>query len=87
MAAEPVSKVFDIPRLYYFQSKNVFTGSKNNTFNYKISPGEMLKVQIWHGLICSDKAEIETEQEFPMDQDGFDAMIKWLEDMWEKEKK
>ncbi|MBQ8725200.1 MAG: hypothetical protein IJY74_05985, partial [Oscillospiraceae bacterium] len=81
MAAEPVSKVFDIPRLYYFQSKNVFTGSKNNTFNYKISPAENLKVQIWHGLICSDKAEIEAEQEFPMDQDGFDVMIKWLEDM------
>ncbi len=86
MAATPVSKYFDIPKFYYFQSKNVFTGSKDQTFNYKIIPGEMLKVQIWHGLVCSDKAEIETEQEFPMDQDGFDAMIKWLEDTWEKER-
>ena len=84
--AAPVSKYFDIPRIYYFQSKNIFTGSKNNTFNYKITPGEKLKVQIWHGMLCSEKAEIEVEQEFPLDQEGFDAMIKWLEDMWEKEK-
>ena len=51
MSAKPVSKYFDIPRFYYFESKNVFTGSRDQTFNYKITPGENLKVQIWHGLI------------------------------------
>ncbi|MBQ8687072.1 MAG: hypothetical protein IJ512_00830 [Ruminococcus sp.] len=85
MAATPVSRYFDIPKLYYFQSKNVFTGSKNNTFNYKITPGETLKVQLWHGMFCSEKAEIEQEQEFSLDQPGFDEMIAWLEEQYEKE--
>lgn len=82
MAATPVSKYFDIPRLYYFESNNTFTGSRDQTFNYKITPGETLKVQIWHGLICSDKAEIEQEKEFPLEQSGFDEMIKWLEEQY-----
>lgn len=87
MAAVPVSEHFPIPRLYYFQSKNVYTGSKEHTFNYKITPSDVLKVEIWHGMICSEKAEIEITQEFPFDQDGFDAMIKWLEEIWLGEQK
>lgn len=86
MAATPVSKYFDIPRLYYFESKNVFTGSKNQTFNYKITPGETIKVQIWHGMICSEKAEIEIEKEFSLDQTGFDEMISWLEEQYDNQK-
>ena len=85
MAATPVSSYFDIPKFYYFESKNVFTGSRDQTFNYKITPGEMLKVQIWHGLICSEKAEIEQEKEFPMEQSGFDEMINWLEERYEEQ--
>ncbi len=87
MAAIPVSELFPIPRLYYFESKNVYTGSKNHTFNYKITPSDMLKVEIWHGMICSEKAEMEKTAEFPLDQDGFDAMIKWLEEIWLSEQK
>lgn len=85
--AVPVSKIFDIPRLYYFESKNVYTGSKNQTFNFKITPGENLKVQIWHGMLCSDKAEMETTEEFSLTQEGFDAMIKWLEETFLNEQK
>lgn len=87
MAATPVSSYFDIPKFYYFQSKNIFTGSRNQIFNYKIIPGEMLKVQVWHGLLCSEKAEIELEQEFPMEQSGFDEMIHWLEQQYENDLK
>lgn len=85
MAAVRVSEYFDIPKFYYFQAKNIFTGSKDTTFNYKIIPGETLKVQIWHGMLCSEKAEIETEQEFPMEQAGFEEMIRWLEQQYDKE--
>ncbi len=87
MAAERVSQLFDIPGLYYFQSKNIYTGSKNKTFNFKIIPGDTLKVQLWHGMLCSEKSEIETEQEFPLDHDGYIAMIKWLEEVFLSEKK
>lgn len=83
MASKPVSEYFDIPRLYYFESHNDFTGSKGQIFNYKIKSGDTLKIQIWHGMICSDKAEIENENEFPLDQSGFEDMIKWLEKQYE----
>ncbi len=84
MAAVSASKYFDIPKFYYFQSKNSFTGSRDNHFSYKITPGDCLKVQVWHGWLCSDKAEIEQEQEFPMEQAGFDAMIAWLDAQYEQ---
>ncbi len=85
MAAKPVSELFPIPRLYYFESGNTYTGSKSQTFNYKITPSDVLKVEIWHGMICSEKAEIEIVKEFSLDQSGFDEMIKWLEETWLKE--
>lgn len=87
MSATPVSKYFDIPKLYYFESDNAFSGSRDQTFNYKITPGDKLKAQVWHGLICSEKANIEHEKDFPMEQSGYDEMIKWLEERYEEQLK
>jgi uncharacterized protein YozE (UPF0346 family) len=36
-------------------------------------------VQIWHSRLCSDLAEMEEEQKFPMTKDGFHEMLRWLE--------
>lgn len=71
---------FDIPRLYYFESGNDFTGSRGN-FNYRIDPGEELKVSTWTGFICSELAEKKTEKSFPMTEEGFQAMLGWLGEM------
>lgn len=76
-----VSDIFDIPKFYYFDSGNDYSGSKDN-FAYKIITGENLKAMIWHGRLCSAKAEIENEQEFDRTQKGFDSMIKWLEEKY-----
>lgn len=76
-----VSDLFDIPKFYYFDSGNDYSGSLDD-FAYKITTGETLKVKTWHGRLCSDKAEIEHEKEFERSQEGFDAMIKWLEDTY-----
>lgn len=74
------SKVLDIPRYYYFSSGNDYSGSLGD-FTYKIKNGENLKVMTWHGRLCSEKAEIENEMEFERSESGFEAMIKWLEEM------
>ncbi len=76
-----VSEIFDIPKFYYFESGNDYSGSKND-LSYKILNGDMLKCMTWHGRLCSMKAKIENEAEFEKTQDGFDAMIKWLEDKY-----
>lgn len=79
-----VSEIFDIPKFYYFDSGNDYSGSKDN-FAYKIITGEKLKAMTWHGKLCSMKAEIENEQEFDRSQEGFDTMIKWLEDKFNED--
>ncbi|MBO4523632.1 hypothetical protein [Ruminococcus sp.] len=76
-----VSEIFEIPKFYYFESGNDFSGSKGD-FAYKICNGEKLKCMTWHGRLCSMKAEIEHEEEFENNQEGFDTMIKWLEEQY-----
>lgn len=76
------SEIFDLRNFYFYQSGNTFTGSLGS-FSYKITPeSDKLKAVTWHGMLCSDLAKIENEKDFPFTQDGFDEMIKWLEDTY-----
>ena len=80
------SEIFDLRNLYYYKSGNSFTGSLNG-FNYKIIPGsDHIIAQFWHGMLCSDAAEIKQEKQFSFDEAGFDEMIKWLETKYTNEK-
>lgn len=76
-----VSKIFEIPKFYYFDSGNDYSGSLGD-FAYKVCTGEKLVCKTWHGRLCSEKAAIENQQEFDRTQEGFDAMIKWLESVY-----
>lgn len=74
---------FDIPRLYYFQSGNVFTGSRGN-FNFRIDPAETMSVRTWQGFLCSDLAETEQENSFPITEEGFADMLTWMQEIYQK---
>jgi hypothetical protein len=76
-----VSEIFEIPKFYYFESGNDFSGSRDD-FSYKIVNGEKLKCMTWHGKLCSMKAEIESEAEFDRTEEGFRALIQWLESQY-----
>lgn len=78
-----VSDIFEIPKFYYFESGNDYSGSKGD-FSYKIINSDNLKCLTWHGRLCSMKAKIENEAEFEKNQDGFDSMIKWLEERYKE---
>lgn len=79
-----VSRIFEIPKYYYFESGNDYSGSKGD-FSFKvINNKDTLKALTWHGRLCSEKAEIENEKEFENSQAGFDEMVKWLESYAEK---
>ena len=78
-----VSEIFEIPKFYYFDSGNDYSGSKDD-FSFKIYTGDNFKALTWHGKLCSMKAEIENEKEFERTQEGFDSMVKWLEEMYNK---
>ena len=79
-----VSEIFEIPKFHYFDCKNDFSGSKDN-FSYRIFYGERFHIAVWHGRLCSDKATIEHEAEFDMNEEGFMQMIKWLEDTYKQD--
>jgi hypothetical protein len=72
---------FDIPKLYYFESRNTFTGSRGD-FNFKIVPSDTLQVTVWHGFLCSELAQVEAENHFPLTEDGFAEMLRWLEEAY-----
>ena len=57
----------------------LFRSGSYGKLSYKITPGEDFTVQIWHSRLCSDLAEMEEEQKFPMTKDGFHEMLRWLE--------
>ncbi|MBR2284382.1 MAG: hypothetical protein IJ874_08195 [Ruminococcus sp.] len=79
MAGTSVSEIFEIPKFFYFESGNDYSGSKGD-FSYKIVNGEKLHCMTWHGRLCSEKAAVEHEEDFEKTQEGFDSMIKWLEE-------
>ncbi len=81
------SEIFDLRNFYFYQSGNSFTGSLGS-FSYKIVPQkETISAVTWHGMLCSELAEIENECEFPLTEDGFKQMIKWLEDIYKSNEK
>lgn len=87
MERTSASEIFDLRRFYYYKSGNIFTGSLNN-FNYKIIPDkENITVLIWHGALCSELAEIETEKKFVLSEEGFEEMVKWLENEYKSRQK
>lgn len=81
-----VSAVFEIPKFYYFQSGNDYSGSRGD-FSYKIINGENLKCLTWHGRLCSMKAEIENEAEFAVTEEGFSQLVAWLEEKYSESEK
>ncbi|MDE6501835.1 MAG: hypothetical protein K2K02_01130 [Ruminococcus sp.] len=72
------SEIFEIPKFYYFESGNDYSGSMGD-FTYKIVNSNCLKCLTWHGKLCSMKATIENEKEFEKTQKGFEELIEWLE--------
>ena len=69
---------YDIPTLLFFESGNVFSGSRK-AFGFKIRPTDgALQASVWNGELCMEKSEILDTQEFPCNEEGRAAMIEWL---------
>ena len=81
-----------LPVLHWFDASNEFTGSCGE-FRFKAKPNVVkiagtkevdfaassLTAEYWHGPFCYEKSEIEGTAEFPMSEDGLQAMRSWLE--------
>lgn len=67
-----------LPTLSYFEHKNIWTGSQGR-MNYRIEPYEQtLKAEAWPGPWCYALSEVECAAEFPMTNEGIEAVRSWL---------
>lgn len=82
-----------LPTLHTFAMDNVFTGSAG-LLRFRLSPRVVkaeggrevdmeksgIRAELWHGLYCYEKSEIEAEKVFPMSEEGRSQMLSWLEE-------
>lgn len=79
--------MLDLPGLLYFQNGGVYKDSAGKT-RYKIDPTDSkLTICTWLSANCFEKAEIEEQIEFELSDDGRSAMIEWLTEKIENERK
>ncbi len=85
-----MNKKIDIPGFTYFSEKNIYSGSINHVFNFKIYPGEKFSVVLWSGWKCIDKTPEENiieKKEFEFNSDGLDELISWIYDKYTETQK
>ena len=81
-----------IPTLHTFAMNNIFTGSCG-MLRFRIKPNVVMATpkevdfaestilcELWHGLYCYEKSEMEARQTFPMTEEGRLQMKSWLEE-------
>lgn len=80
-----------IPTLHSFAMGNTFTGScgefrfRSHPMIEKLNKKEVdfeksyIHAEFWHGPFCYDLSQMEGARDFPMTQEGVDAMKAWLE--------
>ena len=82
-------KIF-LPVLHWFDANNDFTGSYGD-FRFKVSPNVVklnpkevdfanstLNAEYWHGPYCYEISQKEGSAEFPMSDEGREALRDWL---------
>lgn len=78
-----------IPNIGYFKEKNFFTGNVDDT-RFRVAPedGE-LKAWVYHKWCfeyCLEHDEIFAQAQFPLDDDGMEQLLKWLQENCVSEK-
>jgi hypothetical protein len=81
-----------LPTLHWFAMGNLFTGS-SGMLRFRAKPNVVMAtakevdfeassitVELWHGLYCYEKSEMEGSREFPMSDEGLQQMKSWLEE-------
>lgn len=86
----------DIPTIYFFEEKNIWTGSVFNEFNYRIMPVENdqgekeLYSVIWYGKLCFDLVDTNdyvAEFHKPLTAEGLEKLTDEINDAIEVYKK
>lgn len=79
------STILDLPTIYYFESKNKYSGSIDKIFRYKIFPDGNLHCKIWYSefaLDCISEDEIIATADFELTAQGLEQLIEWIENQY-----
>ena len=81
-----------LPTLHWFAMGNLFTGSCG-MLRFRAKPNVVMAtakevdfeassivVELWHGLYCYEKSEMEASREFPVRDEGLLEMKIWLQE-------
>ena len=81
-----------LPTLHTFENDNIFTGSWGS-LRFKITPNIVKKTpkevdmepssmhaELWHGIFCYEKSDMEAEETFPLSAEGREALYNWLKE-------
>ncbi len=82
-----------LPTLHTFAMNNIFTGSCG-MLRFKLTPqvvmaeggkevdmaASSIHAELWHGVFCYEKSEIEQARTFPMSEEGRNVLLAWLEE-------
>lgn len=72
---------FELRPLIYFQNKNSFLGSKGR-LRFKIVPdGDLLHLYTWTTGLCFEKSDVGEPVDFPMTEEGLQALRAHLFEM------
>ncbi|MBR5371164.1 MAG: hypothetical protein IK130_03010 [Oscillospiraceae bacterium] len=79
---------FDIPKVFYFKSGNVHTGSRGK-LRYRVDPADgILHIAVWHEDIryelAAERELILGTAEYEVSEEGFQQMLDYLQQEYEK---
>lgn len=69
-----------LPTLRSFANNNTFSGSCG-PLRFMLTPmldESVITAQIWHGLLCLEKSTVEETRDFPLTEEGREALLAWL---------
>lgn len=73
-----------LPTLSSLEFGNVWTGSRGNV-RWRILPASgVMHAEVWRGPMCRECSTVETEQDFPLTEEGLEELRAWLAEQSEK---
>ncbi len=79
---------FYVPNLATFLNDNAYLGSFHG-LRFRLKPADrgegdqkekVIEALVWYGVYCLELSEVVAETSFPMTEQGYSAMLAWLDE-------
>lgn len=81
-------RTFKIPEFEYFEMGGKYSGCKRgmnaDDFNFRFTPKDSIKAEIWYDIKCFDKSELVASEEFELTREGYLKACDWVETQFQE---